>query len=101
VPKMKNEKPQWTPLPKNTKAKVGEFVSLEGTLELEQIIQQTELGPVPRIAGIARREHGAANYTNVQHDLESLNGCRVRVKIEILEVPKRGVVMEKVEAAEP
>jgi hypothetical protein len=73
------------PLPKNTKAKLGEFVSAEGVIDVQK--RYTEL-PTETIVGLFKREDGASNIANVEHDLAALNGCKVRVKIEVLEVPK-------------
>lgn len=73
-------------VPKNTKAKLGEFVSAEGVIEVEK--RYTEM-PTETIVGLFKRENGCSNIAIVEHDLEHLNGCKVRVKIEVLEVPKQ------------
>jgi len=81
-------KMRFVPIPRNTKVEPKEFVSAEGRIEVEKRIDYSELGSIETMVGLFVRENGASNIANVERDLEHLNGCLVRVKIEILEVPK-------------
>lgn len=86
--KLKEEaktKSKFEPIPKNTKVKVGKFVLAEGIIDVEK---RYTTFPTETIVGLFRRENGASNFGNVEHDLAWLNGCKVRVEVEILEVPK-------------
>lgn len=76
---------RFVPIRKNTKAKLGEFICAEGVIDVQK--RFTDM-PTETIVGLFVRETGASNIGNVERDLEFLNGCRVRVKIEVLEVAK-------------
>lgn len=84
---------RFVPIPKNTTAKLGEFVCVEGVIDVER--RYTDM-PTTTIVGIFKRENGATCIGEVDRDLEFLNGCKIRVKIEILETAKVEPEKEKV-----
>lgn len=92
---MKSYTATFTPLPKFDPTKHNvikegyEFVSAEGVLEIEKRLVTVEesMLNMEDFVGMFTRENGGSNFSNVEHDLALLNGCKVRVKIEILKFP--------------
>ena len=79
---------KFSPIPRNTKAKLGEIVLAEGVINVQKRLIETPTLSLEDIVGTFDRENGASNFAIVETDLAHLNGCKVRVKVEILEVPK-------------
>jgi hypothetical protein len=67
-----------------------ESVIAEGVIEVQKrrMKSERELFDFTDVVGVFKRENGATSYGIIESDIAHLNGCRVRVKIEVLELPK-------------
>lgn len=69
-----------------------EVVQAEGVIEIQRrrMEDKTNLFSFEDYVGLFTRENGATNLSTIESALAHLNGCKVRVKIEILEFPSIG-----------
>jgi hypothetical protein len=73
----------------------GNTEELKKELTLLFNLSKTDLFDFEDYVGLFTRENGAANFANVEHDLVMLQGCEVRVNIEIVKLPVQFISQEK------
>ena len=66
-----------------------EVVQAEGVIEIQRrrMEDKDTLFSFEDYVGLFTRENGATNLSTIESALAHLNGCKVRVKIELLEFP--------------
>ncbi len=77
--------------------KLGEVVIAEGVIDIERrrMTDDDALIDLSDFIGGFKRERGWTNLSIIESHLAHLNGCEVRVKIEILEFPQQDSTISK------
>ncbi len=73
---------------------IGTKVSQYGWVDIEEIESVPDI-PLLQLVGLLVSESGASNVCNVLRDLKRLNGYKVRVTVEVLDIPDNRTDDEK------
>lgn len=75
--------------------RIGTKVSQYGWVDVEEVESVPDI-PILRTVGVLVTETGASNIGNFLHDLKTLNGYKVRVTVEVLDIPDNRKETEKI-----